>query len=238
MDRSDTCITLIPAYNEEETIERVVQRALRYTDVCVIDDGSSDFTPEIVGRIEGIHVIHHRTNTHIPGCIRDGMCYALKQGYRYAITMDAGLSHNPDEIPQFLRHPGTDLLIGCRKVKYNTPLSRHVLSRIGNLVYNICLDFPRSLLGRRYRDMTSGFRRYSSRAMKLILEHDLESKSYDVMLETAHLICSNHYRIAEVDISYRYSSSSLNQRVIGNCLCLCIKILFKSLYVAMTRLFV
>ena len=230
MERSHTCITIIPAYNEEETINRVVRGALGYTDVCVIDDGSSDFTPTILKRIKGVHVMHHKTNTHIPGCIRDGMRYAVEHGYRYAITMDAGLSHDPDEISRFLKHPRADLILGCRVVNYNTPLHRRVLSRIGNLIYNICLDFPSTLFGRRYRDVTSGFRRYSSSAMKLILAHELESKSYDIMLETAHLIRTNHLRIAEVDISYRYSNSSLNSRVIWNCLSMCTKILFRGLY--------
>ena len=227
MERSHTCITIIPAYNEEETIDRVVRGALDYTDVCVIDDGSSDCTPTILKRIKCVHVVRHKTNTHIPGCIRDGMRYAVEHGYRYAITMDAGLSHAPDEIPRFLKHPTADLLLGCRVVNYNTPFHRRVLSRIGNLIYNICLDFSRTLFGKRYRDVTSGFRRYSSRAMKLILAHEMESKSYDVMLETAHLICENHLHIAEVDISYRYSNSALNFRVIGNCLSMCAKLLFK-----------
>ena len=225
MERAHTCITIIPAYNEEETIDRVVRGALAYTDVCVIDDGSSDCTAAILKKIKGAHVIHHESNTHIPGCIRDGMHYAVDKGYRYAITMDAGSSHDPDEIPRFMKHPEADLVLGCRALHYNTPFHRRVLSRIGNLAYNICLDFPNTLFGKHFQDVTSGFRSYSNRAMKLILAHGIESKSYDVMLETAHLICGNHLYIDEVDISYRYSNSSLNFRVICNCLGMCAKIL-------------
>ena len=114
MERAHTCIAIIPAYNEEESIEGVVRGALVYTDVCVVNDGSNDATPEILDAIDGIHVIHHKTNTHIPGCIRDGMRYAVKQGYRYAISMDAGFSHDPHEIPRFLKHRQADLVLGCR----------------------------------------------------------------------------------------------------------------------------
>ena len=236
MERAHTCIVIIPAYNEEDNIDRVVRGALVYTDVCVVNDGSTDATPELLDAIDGIHVIHHRTNTHIPGCIRDGMRYAVDKGYRYAITMDAGLSHDPHEIPRFLKHRKADLVLGCRVLHYGTPLQRRMLSKIGNLAYNVCLDFPRTLFSNRYRDVTSGFRLYSNRAMRLILSHECESRSYDVMLETAHLICANRLRIEEADISYRYSNSSLNYGVVCDCLLLCVKILSRSMYSMICRL--
>ena len=230
MERAHTCITIIPAYNEEESIEAVVQGALQHTDVCVIDDGSVDSTPAILDAMEGIHVIHHQRNTHIPGCIRDGMRYAVKQGYRHAITMDAGLSHDTREIPRFLKHGEADLVLGCRVMRVHTPLYRRLLSRAGNLFYNACLDFPGSLVGRNYRDMTSGFRMYSARAMNVIVSHRLQSRSFDVMLETAHLVCAHKLRIEEVDISYRYSNSSLKPEVLGHCLYMCMKLIMRSLF--------
>ncbi len=73
-------LVIIPAYNEEKTIEEVILRARKYADVCVINDNSQDATPEILARINGIHVIHHEENTHLPGCILDGMKYAHEKG--------------------------------------------------------------------------------------------------------------------------------------------------------------
>ena len=40
------------------------------------------------------------------------MKFALEKGYDYVITMDAGMSHNPDELPKFLNYPPNDLVIG------------------------------------------------------------------------------------------------------------------------------
>jgi dolichol-phosphate mannosyltransferase len=225
MFRTSPCITVIPAYNEEETILRVVEAAKRYTDVCVIDDCSSDFTPEILNRVPGIQVIRHERNTHLPGCLRDGMRYAVEHGYRYAIFMDAGLSHNPDEIPLFVEQAPSDLLIGCRTMKLHTPLGRDLLSRVGNFIYNVCLDFPRSLFGPYYRDLTSGFRRYSSRAMKLLLAEGMRSRSFDVMLESASLVRKNKLTISEVPITYRFTNSSLNGRAIVDALYMCVRLL-------------
>ena len=228
MEKTSNCIVIIPVYNEEETIVDVVLGAKRYADVCVIDDGSSDATPTILRNIEGIHVIRHKRNTHIPGCLLDGMRYAVEHNYEYAVSMDAGLSHDPEDIPLFMKQGHADLVIGCREKKINTPVFRKVLSRVGNIIYNICLDFPRSMFGKYYQDITSGYRRYSNRAMNLLLSKNLESRSFDVLIESVHRIAKNSLIISEVPITYRFSTSSLNARVIMDCMKMCLKIIFNA----------
>ena len=105
-------LIVIPAHNEEETIYEVVTRSLRYGDVSVTDDGSRDRTPDILKRIgqeckkrkhkNSLNVITHTTATHIPKAIQDGLFWGYKKKYNFIITMDAGLSHNPDELPNFI----------------------------------------------------------------------------------------------------------------------------------------
>ncbi len=226
MEKTRSCIIIIPAYNEEKTIKEVVTGVKKYGDVCVIDDCSEDFTPEILQNIKGIHVIFHRKNTHIPGCLLDGMRYAVKKNYVYAVSMDAGLSHSPDEIPLFLKHPEADLVIGCRREKINTPLFRRALSKAGNFIYNFCLDIPKNMAGRYYADLTSGFRRYSYKAMKLLLAKNMKSRSFDFMVESAHYISAEKLTISEVPITYQYSNSSLSVKVLKDCVTMCLKILF------------
>ncbi len=219
-----SCLIIIPAYNEEETISEVVTRAQKYADVCVIDDCSKDRTGEILESISNIHVIRHQKNTHIPGAILDGMRYAVEQDYDYVITMDAGLSHNPDEIPRFIDHHYSDLAIGVRERKLNTPVFRKILSRAANWIYNCCLSYPPIPLRRRYyRDISSGYRRYSREAMKLILSRNIESRSFDILFETAMLIHRNKLTISEVPITYTFSNSSLNKEVIIDSLKMCFK---------------
>lgn len=77
-------LVVIPAYNEEETIREVVERALKYSDVIVVDDASKDKTPEIVQALIKKHpkklfTIRHEKNTHIPGGIQDGMKFAVEK---------------------------------------------------------------------------------------------------------------------------------------------------------------
>jgi dolichol-phosphate mannosyltransferase len=222
MDKKSDYLVIIPAYNEEDTIEEVVLRTKHYADVCVINDCSRDSTPEILRRFEDIHVINHARNTHIPGALLDGMCYALANGYSYAISMDAGLSHNPDDIPKFTQHPACDLLIGTRTIKTNTPLFRRLLSSAGNFIYNMCLDFPRSAFRwPYYKDVTSGYRRYSNCAMRAIVSQEIRSRSFDILFETAMIVYRERLTFAEIPISYHFSNSSLSPKVVRDCLRIC-----------------
>jgi dolichol-phosphate mannosyltransferase len=228
VEKKSDYLVIIPAYNEAETIEELVSRAKKYADVCVINDNSSDSTPEILERFPDIHVVHHEKNTHIPGGLLDGMRYAVAEGYAYGIAIDAGLSHNPDEIPRFMEHPHSDLAIGTRMVKTNTPLFRKALSFVGNIIYNASLEFPASLFKLRYyKDISSGYRRYSNKAMQLILSKEIESKSFDILFETVMYIYRNRLSISEVPITYDFSNSSLNPNVVKDCLRMCLKVICK-----------
>ena len=225
MRKKTDYLIIIPAYNEEETIEELVSRAKKYADICVIDDNSNDGTPKILERLEGIHVITHEINTHIPGGLLDGMRYATEKGYKYAIAIDAGLSHNPDEIPCFIDHPHSDLAIGTRTTKTNTPFFRRALSFTGNLIYNCSLEFPASIFkSKYYKDISSGYRRYSNKAMRLLLSKNIESRSFDILFESFMLIYRNRLLISEVPITYNFSNSSLSPNVVLDCLRMCIKV--------------
>lgn len=228
MGRMSAFLVIIPAYNEEQTIEEVVTRAKKYADICVVDDCSTDSTPQILSRENGIYVITHERNTHIPGAVLDGMKYALEKGYSYAVTMDAGLSHDPDEIPLFIHHEHADLLIGSRKKRINTPLYRKLLSLSGNFLYNVSLDFPRSIFNKTYfKDITSGFRRYSWKAMDLLLSEKMRSNSFDFLLEGVIHLYKNNMTISEVPITYKFSNSSLSSTVVKDCLYMCARSIFK-----------
>jgi len=229
LNKNSNILVIIPAYNEEETIEEVVLCSKKHADVCVINDNSRDSTPDILNCIPGIHVIHHKVNTHIPGGLLDGMRYAVEQDYEYVIAIDAGLSHNPDEIPEFMNCPHADLVIGVREKKTNTPLFRRVLSKTGNFIYNISLDFPQSFFKKRYyKDITTGYRRYSYRAMQLLLSKKMQSKSFDILLETAMYIYKNKLLISEVPITYAFSNSSLNPNVVKDCIKMSLRLIFCS----------
>lgn len=209
-------LVIVPAYNEEETIERVARGAQLHADVCVVDDASTDRTPEILASIEGVHVIRHPRNTHIAEAVLDGMRHALARGYESVVTMDAGLTHNPAELPRLLGAEPADVVIGARSWRqhWQKPLTRGAFSVVGTVLMNAILvdakrDGPRWL-----SDCTSGYRRYSPRALRILTETPLRSRSFDFLLESLAVLCRAGASLREVPITYRFSNSSLDNRVV------------------------
>jgi dolichol-phosphate mannosyltransferase len=216
MIRSRTLV-VIPVHNEAASIENVVRRAMRHAPVCVVDDASTDETPAILARLEGVHVIRHEKNCNYAGAILTGMRYGLTNAYDYVITMDAGLSHDPDELPRFLGAGEADFVIGVRNAAHDwqVPAYRRVLSKGGTVLMTLAL-WRRG--GRSLHDCTSGYRRYSRAALMLLTETPLQGRSFDFVLETAALLSWSGVSIAEVPISYRYTNSYLNVRAVWRAL--------------------
>lgn len=224
--KSDKTLVVIPAYNEEKTIQDVVERAAYFADVCVVNDASTDGTAEIVESIPDVKCISHKTNTHIPQTILDGMKYAYENDYDYVITMDAGLSHSPEEIPRFISAKDSDLVLGIRTTKTEVPLFRKVLSRAATVLLNRALrPIGSGLPSARFHDVTSGYRRYSRNAIELLINKKMKAKSFDFITEALMIIFRNGLSITEVPISYNFSTSSLNSKVVMHSLRMFMEIL-------------
>ncbi|MBF0440588.1 MAG: glycosyltransferase family 2 protein [Oligoflexales bacterium] len=219
-------LVVIPAHNEEETIYEVVTKALKYADVSVTDDGSRDKTPLILAKIlkeceEGRHkhnlnVITHESATHIPKGIQDGFKFAVENDYDFVVTMDSGLSHDPDALPDFFsQDPSIDVVIGRRKSTKNVPFYRRTVSFFASIVVNYALsDSYVGFKGYWIRDCTSGFRRYSRRVVGRMASSKLNSKSFDFHMEAISICCRSRATLSEIPITYLFSNSSFNRKVL------------------------
>jgi dolichol-phosphate mannosyltransferase len=208
-------LVVIPAYNEENSIAELIRRTQPYGDICVVNDASKDNTEKIVRTFAKVKCITHSKNTHIPQAVLDGMRYAVENRYDYIITMDAGLSHKPEELPLFIDAPDCDLVLGYRVTRENTPLYRKTLSRLGTMLINCALrPLGSKLPPARFRDVTSGYRRYSFKAAELLLSRELKAKSFDFLTEALMIIYRGHLSIQEVPVSYAFSNSSLRMKVV------------------------
>lgn len=217
-------LVVIPAHNEEETIYEVVTRSLNHADVSVTDDGSGDKTAEKLKSIlseceQGKHasklnIITHPFATHIPRGIQDGFIFAMTSNYDFIVTMDAGLSHDPDALPDFFNYnPNVDVVIGSRRKTQHVPLYRKTISAMGRKVVNYSLTRSYfNLLGPGIKDCTSGYRRYSKRACELIAKTKLKSKTFDFHMEALSLCYRTGMKVEEIPIKYIFSNSSFNSR--------------------------
>lgn len=222
----DKKLVIIPAHNEEETIYEVVTRSLKYADVSVTDDGSRDKTADILKTVQQecgrrkhghqLNIITHRQGTHIPKGIQDGLIFASAARYDWVVTMDAGLSHDPDALPAFFGHdPGFDVVIGSRNNTRNVPPYRKLISFMARMVVNYALASSYfDLFGPGIKDCTSGYRRYSKNACDLIAKTELKSKAFDFHMEALALCYRAGLKVDEIPIDYVFSNSSFNRSVL------------------------
>jgi dolichol-phosphate mannosyltransferase len=226
-------LVVVPAYNEAETIEEVARRCAVHADVCVIDDCSTDDTAALAEAIDGVHVVRHEQNTHIAGALLDGMRYARECGYPHCVTIDAGLSHDPDVLPRLHAHADADLVLGIRTKVLDAPFYRRALSFGANTLINMALDASYVPFGGpKLRDTTSGYRMYSRRAYELLLDAPMQSRSFDFHLEALAFVYRAGLRIEEVEITYQFSNSSLRWEIVVEALRTCARLWREDLRVA------
>jgi len=99
-------LLIIPAYNEEKNIQKVIERVRAYRERCdytldyvVINDGSTDQTRQVC-RENGIHHIDLLQNLGIGGAVQTGYIYARREGYDFAVQFDGDGQHDLESLSQ------------------------------------------------------------------------------------------------------------------------------------------
>ncbi len=158
-------LIMIPAYNEELNIERVVNNLIdnfpQY-DYVVINDGSKDDTAKIC-REKGFHLIDLPINLGLSGAVQAGMRYAWQNGYDAAIQIDGDGQHRPEYIEQLakeLEKGEAQIVIGSRFVTEKKPRSLRMLGS------NVISGLIRLSTGFRLNDPTSGMRLFNRDVVK------------------------------------------------------------------------
>lgn len=160
-------LVLIPAYNEEFGLARViadVRQALPECDLLVVNDGSRDNTAA-VGRAAGATVLSHAFNMGYGVTIQTGYKYARDNDYDCLVQIDADGQHDPSFIPEMLApvlSGETDLVLGSRFLwfdSYRPSFSR----RLGILFFR---NLVTVLIGRNITDPTSGYQAFNRQVIR------------------------------------------------------------------------
>ncbi len=160
-------LAVIPAYNEEENLPSVLDELSRCpgVDPVVINDGSVDGTSR-VARQAGVPVVELPVNAGMFCAVHAGFRYALRNGYKVVVQVDADGQHDPSGIPELVRpiiETEVDMVIGSRflgEVRYRMPLARRLGTRFFAWVTSV-------LVGQRITDTTCGFRAYGPAVVRL-----------------------------------------------------------------------
>lgn len=188
------CLVIIPAYNEEENIVRVIESLKENCPACdyvIINDGSSDNTAGLC-RKRNYELIDLPVNLGLAGAFQTGLKYAYRRGYDYAIQFDADGQHRPEFIAPMLGkiQEGYDIVIGSRFVTEKKPRS---LRMLGSNLISLATWMTTK---RKVKDPTSGMRIFNK---KMIAEFAL-NLNYGPEPDTISYLLKQGATIAEVQV--------------------------------------
>ncbi|MGZ7209269.1 MAG: glycosyltransferase family 2 protein [Methanobacterium sp.] len=191
-------VTIIPAYNEGSHIKKVVKGALKFSDVIVVDDGSSDETFNLANEYATM-VIKHQKNQGKGAAIKTGLKKALTGEYKVFVLMDGDGQHNPDFIPDLAsKLNNADMVMGSR-FKNNDPGNMPFQRRFSNKITTKLIKF---VTGYHITDSQSGFRCFSREAALAFL--DIPYNDYIYESEMFYQASKQEMVIEETEISCDY----------------------------------
>ncbi len=230
-DASDVLV-LTCTYNERENIELLIDRIFHLApgvSALLVDDNSPDGTGEVAEKLRSkypkLNVIHRAGKLGLAGAIVEGLKWAARNGFTFAINMDADFSHDPVMIPEFIRRGrDSDYVIGSRYVRGGGTLNwgphRIFLSKAGN-------TFARTILGLPVHDLTTGYRLVRLEHLNRLGLENIDARGYGFLIIMTYCAVSAGLRVAELPIRFldrRYGASKMSANIIREAFFLVLRI--------------
>ncbi len=200
-------LVILPTYNEVGNIQEIIPLIFaqaKQIEILVVDDSSPDNTAAVVEKLQekhsNLHLIKRQDKLGLGTAYVTGFRYALEKGYDLIFEMDADFSHDPKEIPQFLKViQDNDLVIGSRYIRgvnvVNWPMSRLLLSWLANLYTRIVTGLP-------VKDNTSGYKCFRRKVLETIDLDRVHSDGYAFQIEMNFKAWKNGHRLLEIPIVF------------------------------------
>jgi glycosyltransferase involved in cell wall biosynthesis len=184
-------IAVMPAHNEEKTIEATIQETMKYVDkIIVVNDASTDKTASLARRAGAI-VIDHEKNMGLGSSLRTGFAKSLSLKAETIITIDADGQHEPKDIPKLLEKidEGYGFVLGKRN------LSKYpFIKKFGNVFLNAATNF---ISGTSLKDTESGFRAFTRDTLQKLY---LIAERYEIAVEIVFEIGRNNIKSTNIEI--------------------------------------
>ncbi|TFB13531.1 polyprenol monophosphomannose synthase [Candidatus Marinimicrobia bacterium MT.SAG.4] len=200
-------LVIIPTYNESDNIKKAIQlvfKSAKNVDVLVVDDNSPDKTANVVKAMmkkdKRVNLIERKAKEGLGTAYIAGFKFALKRNYDRILEMDADLSHDPSEIPNFLKaSEEADVVIGSRYLNgvnvVHWPLRRLILSYGANI-------YSRVITGMPLHDTTSGFKCFRREVLEAVDLDAVHSGGYSFQIEMNFRAWCKGFRLKEIPIIF------------------------------------
>lgn len=231
-------LVIIPTYNESQNIERILPEVLvqdSRVDILVVDDNSPDGTARLVEKFaekeSRLHLMKRPGKMGLGTAYVAGFKYALEKGYDCVMEMDADLSHDPKEIPNFIKaSEEADFIQGSRYIHgvnvINWSMSRLLLSYGAN-------RYTRIITGMPVYDGTGGFRLIKREVLEQIELDKIKSNGYSFQIELLFKAWRKKFRIKEIPIIFVdrvKGKSKMSRKIILEAVFMVWKLRLKSLF--------
>jgi dolichol-phosphate mannosyltransferase len=215
-------LIIVPTVNERENLPRMADRLLKLpvpVDLLVVDGNSSDGTGKIADELAAKHpqirVLHEPKKNGLGRAYLSGFKWALERDYEFIFEIDCDFSHDPDEIPNFLKAAqSADLVLGSRYTGgvrvVNWPLKRLLLSRFAGIYVWLITGMP-------ITDPTGGYKCFRRRALEAINLDGVHSNGYSFQIELTHKLWRDGFKVAELPIIFTervQGSSKLSRGIV------------------------
>lgn len=200
-------LVIIPTYNEKENVRNITAAALEQglsVEVLIVDDGSPDGTGSIVKEMAAgnprVHLLERAGKQGLGTAYIAGFKWGLAHGFDCLMEMDADFSHDPKEIPNFLKAIETnDLVLGSRYKDgvrvVNWPLHRLFLSKGASYYVRLITGLP-------VADPTGGFKCFRRRVLEALDLDSIRSNGYTFQIEMTYKTWLKGFRVAEIPITF------------------------------------
>jgi glycosyltransferase involved in cell wall biosynthesis len=200
---------IIPVYNEAGTIREILEKINAVSldkEIVVVDDGSSDTTPQVLKNISypNLKIVYHSSNRGKGAAFLTGLSQAKGE---YVIIQDADLEYEPAEYLKLLlalQETSADMVLGARFTKGYKGL---LIPKFGN---RLLTNFLNLLFGVRLNDFMSCYKLFRREAL---LALGLKAKGFDLEAEIVTKALKKHLFIREVPVTYHPRSYRQGKKI-------------------------
>lgn len=209
-------VVLIPAYNEEKNIEKVVQSIPRKilgidnVQILVVNDGSTDNTVNCAMNAGADKVVSHRTNSGVGAAFMTGVRNAILMNADIVVTIDADSQFDSGEIPELvipILNQQADVVIGSR-FQGKAPKNIPKIKLLGNKIFSKVVSW---IVEQKFTDTQTGLRAYSKEALLQISVVNEFTYTQEVLIDLKF----KGLRISEIPVSVTYDDNR-KSRVVKN----------------------